>query len=346
MPDTPAHADLLEDFQRVLAVLEAHGLPLRTAYLGGVMAELRGELSGIERALAEFDGSHPEGTPDALVEKTRIICSRLLTLPEFDEFTRSGSLLAEEAGEVLTSARSIEEYTRQFETRLEQSESRLDTAESPEDVRNVVTGIRERVHELADFNRNLCEKLQESTKAIQVLGARLEEIRNLANTDELTGLFNRRHFENQLTGLLRPASGQVSARLCLIYFDIDGFKGFNDRFGHAVGDMVLKTVARILVSEIRDQDFSSRYGGDEFVVALPDIFLDDAKHLANRLGKRVAATQLRQRGSKRSYGKLTISMGLARYKAGDTVERIVDRADKAMLDAKRSGRNRLVVNAS
>ena len=346
MPDQTDRETLNRDLQKALDGIEAHRLPVRAAFLGATLGEVRGELSGLDTALERIETGLGDKPDQALVEKTRAVCSRLLSLPEFEEFTRTGSLLADEATELIDSARTIGEKALDYEQRLEESENKLDGAVSADDVRRVVEEIKKQTDDLIASNRDLYEQLTHSLDAIQVLSARLDEVRRIADTDEVTDLFNRRHFESRLSGLVKAGAGQPNSRLCLIFFDIDGFKGFNDRYGHPVGDMVLKLVARILESAVRENDICARYGGDEFVVALPDISLDDAQRLAERLRARMAETPLRKRGTEENYGKLTISMGLTRLVPEDSMDSFVSRADEALLEAKRAGRNRLIVRVS
>ncbi len=170
-------------------------------------------------------------------------------------------------------------------------------------------------------------------------GARLlEEVQRLAVTDELTGAHNRRHLFELAEHEFRQASRYVRP-LAAIMFDIDRFKDINDRYGHAIGDLVLRWVADHCRAVIREADVWGRYGGEEFAVVLPETGLKGASELAERLRARVADAPI---STPRGPIPVTISLGVAELQeAMRDVHALIDRADAAMYFAKRTGRNRV-----
>jgi diguanylate cyclase (GGDEF)-like protein/PAS domain S-box-containing protein len=168
---------------------------------------------------------------------------------------------------------------------------------------------------------------------------RLADAERQARTDELTGLANRRHFSAALTAAL--ADPEIGARAALLSLDIDNFKRVNDVHGHPAGDAVLREVARRIREAVREQDIVARTGGEEFAVLAIGPGDDEGLHdLAERIRRSVEREPV-------SYGggtiALTISAGVAR--AADSAGRIdglVDRSDRALYEAKRAGRNRVV----
>ncbi len=170
-------------------------------------------------------------------------------------------------------------------------------------------------------------------------GARLlEEVQRLAVTDELTGAHNRRHLFELAEHEFRQATRYVRP-LAAIMFDIDRFKDINDRYGHAIGDMVLRWVADHCRAVIREADVWGRYGGEEFAVVLPETALKGAEELAERLRVRVADTPI---ATPRGPIPVTISLGVAELQESmRDVHALIDRADAAMYFAKRTGRNRV-----
>ncbi|CAH2806719.1 MAG: Sensory box/GGDEF family protein [uncultured Paraburkholderia sp.] len=158
-----------------------------------------------------------------------------------------------------------------------------------------------------------------------------DQLAQLAATDPLTGLQNRRAFVAQAERRLADVArgGQVSA----IFVDIDNFKSLNDRFGHAVGDLALRQVAQVLLDGTTRGDSVSRIGGEEFAV-LSGEDLAGALRLAERLRGAIAALE-------RPDGNLTASFGVAEHRGGENIMVLLDRADKALLCAKHSGRNRV-----
>jgi len=164
-------------------------------------------------------------------------------------------------------------------------------------------------------------------------------------TDSLTGLHNRRYMSGQLAGMVRRAShggGPVSALLV----DIDHFKRINDNFGHAVGDEVLREFAIRLATNVRAIDLACRYGGEEFVVIMPDTGLVEAERIAERLRNHVAGSPFNVPGVDDELG-VTISIGVAStLGATDTALDLLKRADDAVYEAKAAGRNLVVASAA
>ena len=166
------------------------------------------------------------------------------------------------------------------------------------------------------------------------------EILQNATTDALTGLNNRRQFEVRLKEQFAIANRQNSP-LCAIMTDIDYFKKFNDTYGHAVGDEVLRTVASVIKSELREYDIPSRYGGEEFCILLPNTNIDEAKIVAERLRSAVEKSEVNTDNTNNI--RVTISVGLSELDIKDMPEDLYMKADKALYDAKEGGRNRVVV---
>jgi diguanylate cyclase len=141
-------------------------------------------------------------------------------------------------------------------------------------------------------------------------------------------------------------AGEQGAPVCLLMADIDHFKQFNDRHGHQMGDHVLRLAATILRQNVKGQDTVARYGGEEFAVILPATRLRDAFTLANRIRETVASKQISLRGQGSSLGRVTLSVGVSDYRSGERVAAWIERADKALYEAKKAGRNRVVAVAA
>ncbi len=163
----------------------------------------------------------------------------------------------------------------------------------------------------------------------------------MATLDPLTGLFNRRYGDHHLAGL-SDRSQRNKRRFAVLMLDIDRFKTVNDTRGHSVGDTVLKSVANVIQDNLRAVDLVARYGGEEFVIALPDTDLSDARLAAERLRGIVAAAIIPVVGQ--DPVQVTVSIGLA-LGGPDTgpVEVLLERADRALYQAKSGGRNRVCV---
>lgn len=173
----------------------------------------------------------------------------------------------------------------------------------------------------------------------------LDHSLELAVTDQLTGLHNRRYMTGQLDALVKRATlgGDAVATLLI---DIDHFKKINDGYGHDVGDEVLREFAVRLASNVRAIDLPCRYGGEEFVVVMPDTRIEDAERIAERIRLHVAGSPFRVMGGSELL-TVTISIGVAAtLGAGDRPEALLKRADEAVYEAKASGRNKVVARAA
>jgi len=160
----------------------------------------------------------------------------------------------------------------------------------------------------------------------------------MAEVDGLTGVYNRRHYQQELERILGLAH-QSEHTLSIVVFDLDHFKRCNDEHGHLVGDEVLKDVARLLVEKVRQTDMVARYGGEEFVVLLADTKPEAAAQVAEKLRAQVKETPL-ARGQVLG---LTLSAGVAGTSGSDTAEQLFARADRALYQAKAEGRDRVVI---
>jgi diguanylate cyclase (GGDEF)-like protein len=159
-------------------------------------------------------------------------------------------------------------------------------------------------------------------------------VEQMATVDELTGLRNRRWLDDAFARCV-TRSVRAGTPLTLLMIDIDHFKHVNDRHGHQAGDRTLRAVAQTLASALRPQDLVARYGGEEFAALLPDVPVQDAQTIAERLRSGV------ERASLRWPIPVTVSIGAAALEPADALEQLVARADRALYRAKRAGRNRV-----
>jgi diguanylate cyclase (GGDEF)-like protein/PAS domain S-box-containing protein len=191
-----------------------------------------------------------------------------------------------------------------------------------------ITQMEEKNFELND----LVEKLQLANEESQ---AKSQELETLANCDPLTLCLNRRSLARDFDALFTQAKAG-GGHLSCIMVDIDFFKSVNDRYGHATGDLVIMAVADVLKTCTRDSDLVGRYGGEEFCVVLPNLYLDKAAQIAERI---------RQVIEKKSCSgvKITVSLGVASLESNtNKPDELINQADKALYAAKKSGRNRVV----
>jgi diguanylate cyclase (GGDEF)-like protein len=194
----------------------------------------------------------------------------------------------------------------------------------------MLVSVRLVTRKTADPSTEL-ERLSRQNAALRKEVARLQVYRAMAYRDPLTGLWNRRFFEERLKEeLSRSQRAGTSRRFSVMVVDLDDFKATNDRHGHPVGDTVLKDVGTFLVTHLRHHDVACRTGGDEFSVLLPDLSADDCGHLIARLRDALAAANAGRRIP------IALSLGTASWpEAGDSAEALEARADEAMYADKR-----------
>ena len=184
------------------------------------------------------------------------------------------------------------------------------------------------ITKLSNKSNSYAIVLADITKEIEVY----KKVEKLTKIDPLTQIGNRREFFESLESF-KKLSDRYGRVFSLIMFDIDNFKQINDSFGHDVGDKVLKEYAKLIKSTLRDSDIFCRTGGEEFGIILPEITLDDAIKVAQKIRKKVESANL--------VVPITISLGVVEYKTNETIDNLYARADRLLYKAKRNGKNKV-----
>jgi diguanylate cyclase len=211
-------------------------------------------------------------------------------------------------------------------------------------VRAIVEDLVQATKEMQNNNQTLQARLSASKQEIDQLQVNLDVARTESLTDPLTGLANRKSFDDNLVRAIDEAR-TGNEHLSLLMTDIDHFKKFNDTFGHVTGDQVLRLVAMSVRQNIKGQDIAARYGGEEFAVILPNTVLRSAITVADHIRRAVMAKDLMKRSTGENLGRVTISIGVATLHPGDTPQSLIERADGCLYTAKRNGRNRVISEA-
>ncbi len=239
----------------------------------------------------------------------------------------------------------VQAATKSYGETLSQVNSKISSAKSAGEIQAVVQLASESTKAMMDQSSHLEEMLKQSNEAMEELRRDLEHVRREAMTDGLTGLANRKAFDDEFDRTLQSAESNRSS-FTLLMLDIDHFKSFNDNFGHQVGDQVLRLVARTLKDSIKGKDFAARYGGEEFSIILPDTDLAGAVIVGNALRKAVASKDVINRSTGKVLGRITMSVGVAEYSGEKTAEELIERADSALYTAKHNGRNQVAAAPS
>ncbi len=205
---------------------------------------------------------------------------------------------------------------------------------------NLVVDLLSETRSMLAKNRAMADELGKTSAQVDNLRRNLDEAREEALTDALTGIGNRKHFDLALKSAAVAAVDDEEP-LSLIMCDIDHFKKFNDTYGHRIGDQVIKVTARVLRENIKGRDVAVRYGGEEFAVILPHTALRDAVIVADQIRRTLASRALMNKRTGESYGRITMSLGVSELRPGEPLEQLVKRADEALYQAKREGRNRV-----
>ena len=224
---------------------------------------------------------------------------------------------------------------------MAQADKRLPSVATPEEIGIIVKFLiaenARMQHEAADLKT----RLQASKAQIEKLHSTLAEAQAMGLRDPLTQLDNRRGFDANLAKAIGQAQALDSA-LCLVMGDIDNFKKVNDAFGHPIGDEILKIFATVLAETVREAGSVARYGGEEFAVILPGAELEDAKALTEHLRRQLETKKLAVNKSGEEIGTITASFGIAQLSVGEDAQKLVQRADAKLYEAKCAGRNRVV----
>jgi diguanylate cyclase len=180
-----------------------------------------------------------------------------------------------------------------------------------------------------------------TTQDLDQIKDSLKQAEEHSNTDALTGLANRRSLEAFLRSA-QIAAMEAGTPLSILMIDIDHFKQFNDSYGHQVGDQVLRLVGRVLQESVRDCDLAARYGGEELMAILPGAPLETCAEVAERIRRRISEARLTRRATGEEVSSLTVSIGVAQFRMAESADGMIERCDRALYQAKRSGRNCVV----
>lgn len=266
---------------------------------------------------------------------------RITTAQANDSLQETGEKLEGEVNRVLSFLNEAAGGADDFDDTIRQNLGALLQGDGLQNVRKVIETLVAESQKARDSNDRLKSRLAESAQEIHELRADLKDMQEVALTDALTGLANRQKFDMALRDMVMAAMEEGDP-LCLALLDIDHFKSFNDTYGHQTGDRVLKLVAEMLSSNIKGRDIAARYGGEEMALILPATELADAVTLCEQIRETIASRVLRNKQTGNDLGRITISIGVAEFDPGETLDNLLGRADSCLYGAKEAGRNRTV----
>lgn len=285
-------------------------------------------------ALIEKDKRFSRDRIEKLIKKHLIDSQLVLTERKAKEFQ---GILAQITQHIGKSCNEIDSQSN----KLDGYASELTKASSIDDVLKIAKDIASETKSLAATGKLLSSQLDSTVSEIYALRQELEGVKHAAKTDMLTGIFNRRGFDEALNKVLETMN-LTQDPLCVILFDIDHFKKFNDSYGHLIGDNVLKMFSKLIKDSIKGKDIAARFGGEEFIIALPQTHIDGGYALSEQIRLSISKMNLKIKDTGESIGRVTVSSGIAAMKDGESIEEVIKRADEALYHAKNTGRDQSV----
>ncbi|MEM9468535.1 MAG: diguanylate cyclase [Pseudomonadota bacterium] len=255
---------------------------------------------------------------------------------------RAGDQIQATLQDVSGVVQNVKEITGDYNGSLKGIRGKIVERATPEELRDIVDALTKDTERMMQYNDELEKRLDHSSIVMKDLKKDLERIRREAVTDGLTGLANRKSFDDQIGRLWRDCS-KNGGTFSLLMVDIDHFKPFNDNYGHQVGDQVLRLVAMTMINEVKGQDMAARYGGEEFAILLPDTNINAAQSVGENLRQAIEQKEIINRATGKPLGRITVSIGAAQYYSLEDVDGLIDRADKALYASKNKGRNQVTL---
>lgn len=228
--------------------------------------------------------------------------------------------------------------TDKSNTQLQHLLGRMSPNMTGQEVHDLVEEVLASTRQAVSSGEVLSERLNYAMEEVQTLKKELDETRREAKSDMLTGLANRKAFDEILDSSTRNADQNHQA-VTLIFCNLDNFNDINENHGQPVGDLVLKRVASLLQDHVSNSDLVARYSGEEFAILLNNQPLSEARKIAEKIRTEMAAKRIARKDTGESLGQITLSLGLATYVATEGVDSFMQRADRALYMAKRRGRN-------
>ena len=278
-----------------------------------------------------------EAVPLALMEELHT--TFFSPAAEGDLLRRTGDQVSAELGRMLELLEAAGRDTSSFGSALTTIADRL---QPDGELRKIVETVVLATRHMEAKTRQLEAELDRSAAEIRALRQGLETFKREAMTDPLTGLFNRRAFDEKLRQAAAVAM-ETDSELCLFLSDIDNFKTLNDSWGHQVGDAVMQLIANCLKETLRPIDTAARFGGDEYAAILPGLSIAEAHAVAEKTRELVGRKILKDVKTGTPIGRLSVSIGVTSYALSEQLDDLVRRADRALYTAKEAGRNRVAV---
>ncbi|MBI1212107.1 MAG: diguanylate cyclase [Alphaproteobacteria bacterium] len=257
-----------------------------------------------------------------------------------EEIDEVGARIATELKKLADALQTTGEGSAAYGRTLGDAAQKLAQSDVSPQLRQVIDQVAAATVAMAEKNRTLRTQVDASAKEVQSLRSQVDTLRKEGQIDALTGLVNRRGFDERIAVAVSEAKLKRKP-MSLLMCDIDHFKRFNDTWGHATGDQVLRLVAQCIRTSVRDVDTAARYGGEEMTVILPETGLEGARTVAEKIRKTVEARRIVKKSSGESLGSITLSIGVCQLNPDEGAADFIARTDACLYAAKSAGRNRI-----
>ncbi len=305
-----------------------------TTHVAGVKPDLSREIQArLERGEVFTDETNEE-----LFE--RFFANTRLSI----QMLETSETIARELDDTVSNLRGAGGRAGSYAKVLQDAATRFEGGVDSAEFRTVVEHLAVTTHEMIANNLKLAEQIEATSHQVQELQTALESVKVEALTDGLTGLGNRRMFEDTLRRRITDA-GADKSDLCLVMFDIDHFRRLNEAWGHPLGDQVLRYIAAVLRAHAQGDVLAARYGGEEFAMIMPRTNVYLAEALGARVCKAVKSKRLSLKSTGDVIGEVTLSVGVARFRELEDPGQLIARAEACLQAAKREGRDRMVTDA-
>jgi diguanylate cyclase len=258
------------------------------------------------------------------------------SLESFEQINRQLHKVIEQATSAINETYNKAEQTNDS---FQKKSVILENFSASDGLKTILQEIIQETKSLAITSQAMQSKLTDANSEMEQLRTELAQARQIATTDGLTGLLNRRAFDMTLTEIIEQSAPDTA---CLSMLDIDHFKRINDTYGHTVGDNVIKYVASLMKKHAEDHHHVARYGGEELAIIMPNTTHEKAIEISENIRNAMEASRLQRKNDNQSLGKITLSIGVAKLLSGDDPESLIVRADNALYQAKQTGRNRVM----
>ncbi|MEQ1819511.1 MAG: GGDEF domain-containing protein [Terricaulis sp.] len=325
----------VERAKEIIERMRAHEIPptpanyeIWTAYVAGGRPELNSEVETRLATGAAFDDEFNAEVFERFFANTRLSVQML-------ETTKT---LARDLDESVTTLRDGGAQAGSYATVLETAMGAL-SGES----HVVVSQLKVATQSMVEHSAKMAEQLEASSRQVAQLKAALEAIKVESLTDGMTGLANRRMFDETLTRRMRDAS-EAGSDLCVVLFDADHFGRLNDNWGQSLGDQVIRYIGAVLQAHAQGDVLAARWGADDFALIMPRTNVNLAEGLAARVSRAVKSKQLAMKSTGDKIAAITVSAGVACFRDSESAESVIGRARACLLAAKSAGRDKIITD--